>query len=243
MHPSNILGDLENLPLVLAATGEVLWLVTYVVVIIAGFRQKSYGIPIVAVCGNISWELYLGFYCPWRSQELSQSLCPNAATAEVWIWRLWFLLDVLILTTLLLYGKQRQVIPQIKRFFYPAVFAGLVLACFANATFFKTFHDLDGDISAYVINYLMSILFVTMALARPDSNGLPYSVAWTKMLGTASISVSFYLNPPPTLQALSSQALLYYLYIGVFLFDCMYIWTLHTRRKSAVGSGEEAGSQ
>ena len=56
------------------------------------------------------------------------------------------------------------------------------------------YHDtgayMGGTQSAYIINYVMSVLFVFLYFDRPDSKGLSYGGAWTKMLGTAFISLA-----------------------------------------------------
>lgn len=240
MHPSNLVSLLsaENtshpVALAAAAIGELLWLYAYYVIIRDGFRLKTYCIPMGAIFGNIAWEFFLAVYCPMTSDA---GLCPNAQTVEIWMWRLWLAFDVAILVTLILYGKRRQVVPDVKRHFYAIVVGGLAIGWFGIHTFFHSFRDVDGDVSAFVLNFIMSLLFLNMATLRPDSEGLSLSVGWSKMLGTAGISLSFYLlREKEPVRALS---VMIFFYLVVFFLDALYVWLLHSRRRRAVGGEVE----
>lgn len=245
MHPANMVKLLDPANFashptayIAAGIGELLWLYAYYIIIRDGFRLKTYCIPMGAIFGNIAWEFFLGVYCPLTGDSQGGvSLCTNAGTVEVWIWRLWFLFDCAIVVSLFLYGKRRQVLPDVKKHFYLIVVGGLALGWLGVHAFFHTARDVNGDLSAYVLNFIMSLLFLNMAFLRRDSHGLQYSVGWAKMLGTAGISMSFLLHPTKTIEALPSPDLMIFLIISVFILDALYVWLLHSRRRAPSGAG------
>src|SRR5580700_3376920 len=88
--------------------GLVFWFLAYVVVLRQGFVQKTYGIPFLAICLNVTWEFMASFV--WNH--------PVEIPVLVWLDRAGLLLDLGIVYTLLRFGRDRQVIPQMKRFYY-----------------------------------------------------------------------------------------------------------------------------
>jgi len=104
-QPFNLLANYN----LIGAVGYLLWLVAYVLVIRQGKRDKTYAIPLLPICLNFTWE----FMDSW--------VLPDPVSFWKWIDRAWFLLDVAILGQLLRYGRKEQVIPEMKRYFYPVV--------------------------------------------------------------------------------------------------------------------------
>ncbi len=77
--------DLTPTLLVLAAIMFGAWTIAYAQIVLACFREKTYGLPLVSIFQNFSWELIFGF----------QLLAPGVV-ALVWGNRLWFLVDCVI---------------------------------------------------------------------------------------------------------------------------------------------------
>jgi hypothetical protein len=208
-QPYNILGGVAC----------ALWTVAYIQIFRQAKRDQVYGVPLVAVCMNITWEAIYSFFAPDPS----------------WLWllldRSWFVFDLLIGYQLLRYGRKNQVIPELGRHFYLVVAGTLLLALFGHLTFRMTFRDPLGLVSAYVINFVMSILFVFMALSRRSTKGMSWSGAWLKAVGSLGASVQCYFLIPLVNDALETQYFLYFLYLGIPLFDAIYIYLLWTYRK------------
>ncbi|MCT6815694.1 MAG: hypothetical protein M3043_04720, partial [Lysinibacillus fusiformis] len=40
------------------------WIITYLLVIYKGWKDKKYGMPMVAICANIAWEFIFTFLYP-----------------------------------------------------------------------------------------------------------------------------------------------------------------------------------
>lgn len=68
------------------------WTVAYFLIIRRGLLDRTYGIPVVAVCVNISWEFIFAFIVPHESPQRYINIG-------------WFLLDVFILGQVLLFWR------------------------------------------------------------------------------------------------------------------------------------------
>src|ERR1700741_426005 len=55
-------GDLMSTEqLVAGGFGGVLWTIAYIMIIWRSYKDKTYGVPFVAICTNISWEFVFTF--------------------------------------------------------------------------------------------------------------------------------------------------------------------------------------
>ena len=72
--------------------GGLFWSITYILSIGRGFKDKTYGMPLAALCANISWEGMFYFIYPHSPPQL-------------YIDYAWFLIDVFILMQFLKYGR------------------------------------------------------------------------------------------------------------------------------------------
>jgi hypothetical protein len=183
----------------------VLWTLTYLLIIRQGFLHRTYGMPLVALCANISWEFIFAFVYP---HDL-----PQRAVNVVWL-----SFDVVILVQLLLYGP-REFAALPRRLFYAAFALALATAFGAVLTVTLQFDDSDGAYSAFGQNLMMSILFVTMLYSRGSMRGQSVWIAVLKMGGTALASFSFYLFNPDY----DGSILLPFLYVAILIFDGIYV--------------------
>ena len=44
--------------------GGLFWSATYILIIRRGFKYKTFGMPMAALCANISWEAIFAFVTP-----------------------------------------------------------------------------------------------------------------------------------------------------------------------------------
>jgi hypothetical protein len=183
----------------------VLWTLTYLLIIRQGFLHRTYGMPLVALCANISWEFIFAFVYP---HDL-----PQRAVNVVWL-----SFDVVILVQLILYGP-REFATLPRRLFYAAFALALATAFGAVLTVTLQFDDSDGAYSAFGQNLMMSILFVTMLYSRGSMRGQSVWIAVLKMVGTALASFSFYLFNPDY----DGSILLPFLYVAILIFDGIYV--------------------
>jgi hypothetical protein len=193
----------------------VFWTVTYLLIIRRSFLDRTYGMPLVALCANISWEFLFSFVYP-------------QSTIQQIINLIWFVLDVVILTQLLRYGLSEFAnLP--KRAFYMVVCLALATSFCVMLLFTMEFHD-QGTYSAFGSNLLMSVLFIEMQYHRNSLRGQSISIAVCKLLGTALASLAFYFYFPLGHQPLAMP----FLYISILIYDVIYVGLVyrHQRREA-----------
>ena len=168
------------------ATGCLLWVFTYIIVIRGIIKNKFVEIPLVAICANFAWEFLWSFVFKTNMGEL-----------YVWGYRIWFALDCYIVFGLFRYGVQ-QVSFQILRTHFAAITASCILAWGVMLYYYIKIYDAPfthmGANSGYVLNVMMSALFITFYLRMDEPNRFsPYS-AWFKGVGTILITVFCFLH-------------------------------------------------
>jgi hypothetical protein len=246
--------------LTLVAVGGVVWLVAYLAAIRTAARDRAPALPVVAVCLNLTWELlHSVVHRPPRTVDFVTNLA-------------WLALDVVILYQILRFGARHQAIPALRRHFPLAVAAALVLSFAGHLTFHRystanaIFPDESGAIPAFVINLVMSILFVAMYFARPDGAGLSKTVAWAKFLGSGLYAVGntivmagmtgvryeVQVRPAGTEEwnaagivgsGTIDPGFLYFLFIAIALFDVLYLWLLYRGpHRAGRGAGPPAAA-
>ncbi|HET8683657.1 MAG TPA: hypothetical protein VFM54_17590 [Micromonosporaceae bacterium] len=215
---------------VLMLSAGLCWSATYLLIIRQGMRDRTYGMPIVALCANISWELIFSFA---PSQLLAQRVI-NVA---------WLGLDAVIWWQALRFGPRE--FPRVPRRVFYAMF-GL-----AQATAFGTvlavtyeFEDWKGYYAAYGQSLLMSALFLAMLASRGSLRGQSMSIAVTKLFGTVFVSIAFTVYPLDH----GDSVLLPFLYVVCAVLDVAYVVAVflvgRAERTGAPAAGEagEAGA-
>jgi hypothetical protein len=201
--------------IILALAGVLTWVLAYILIFRQSFRCKTYGIPAPAIAMNITWEfVYLFIYRPQHA----------FVRWEHWLWLIFDLPNVYLL---LRYGRNSQPYPELRKHFLAYCFLAFALAFFGHVTFHQRFHDPGGADAAYMINYIMSVLFVYFALARHA--GLSYGGAWAKLLGTLFIDLANVIswNGHP-----ETHYFMLYLFCAVFLFDAWYVYLVYLQRST-----------
>jgi hypothetical protein len=195
-----------QISLILQIGYGVFWTLVYILIIRLGFREKTFGMPVIALCTNISWEFVFSFVRPHNIPQRYIDVT-------------WFVLDSVILYQVVVFGKS-DFINKPARLFYPGFALSLILSLWAILSVTYEFRDWNGVYSAFGGNLLMSVLFVTMLLRRNNVCGQSMYIALFKMVGTVSASIlSFTFYP--------SSLLLGFLYITIFLFDAIYLVLLY----------------
>lgn len=213
------------------------WTLAYGQIVLTCFRDKTYGLPLPSIFLNIAWEFIFSF-----------NLVAAGEPALVWGNRLWFVVDCVIVLQVFLYGRQAQTNLWLRRHFYTIAVASLIASVVGLYCFTTYVNDIYGLATSFLMNFVMSLLFIPLLFARPDLKGLPYGAAWTKMIGTAAGAVFCYfwwpmqfdasgtLVRPPFIHQPPDAYLLYYLYVTIPVIDGLYIYLNHQRRKALGGA-------
>jgi hypothetical protein len=185
--------------------GGIFWILTYVFIISKGYKDKTYGMPLLALCANISWEFIFLFLLPHSPPQL-------------YINYLWFVLDVIIVFQFFKYYKNE--FSTRSSLTLCVVFGISVATAFSIILSGGIFlGDVDGVYAAFGQNLLMSVLFVVMFFRRGNTlRGQSIFIAIFKMLGTGLTSLHFYLFEPVS----QSSFMLPFLFVSIFFFDLFY---------------------
>jgi len=186
----------------------IFWTLVYLLIIRLGFRDKTYGMPITALCANISWEFIFSFMIPHDSPQNYINV-------------VWFVFDLIIVCQTLRFGRT---VFEPRQLFYPAFVLGLVTSFGVILAITYEFSDWDGKYAAFGQNLMMSVLFIAMLLKRRDVSGQSVYIALFKMLGTLLPSILFYLRFP-------TSVLLNSLYVSIFVFDSIYLVMLYAKHR------------
>ena len=95
--------------LVLKLAAGLLWTVTYALIIRRSALDRAPGMPMTALCINISWELYYSVVSPHPAPQLYVN----------WVW---LLFDVVIFAQFVKYGRQ-----EVERALSPGTFLPVLL--------------------------------------------------------------------------------------------------------------------
>ena len=203
------------------------WGGAYVLIILKCFRDKAYGLPMAAICLNISWEATYAFDPPASYPDLLQY------GNMIWVFP-----DSVILYQLLRYGREQQRYPFLRRFYHPILGVLLAFSWFAVRGFRDYFNDPYGLATAWILAALSALTFIPFASARSDNRGLSYPAAWLMLLGNIISAVFCYFWWPLQFSSgrlenePSSFAFLYLFYVFVPCFNLAHVWILHERRQS-----------
>jgi hypothetical protein len=196
--------------------GGIFWSLAYVLIIRQGFKDRTYGMPLAALCANISWEAIFAFLHPHSPPQL-------------YINYAWFGLDAIIVFQFLSLGKKEFPNLSLGQFYLIFVFA-LVMSFCSILFFTYEFQDWQGAYSAFGQNLMMSVLFLWMFFSRNDLRGQSIYIAILKMLGTAVSSLAFYLYQPIS----GESYLMPFLYLSIFICDVAYSFLVYRRRTREV---------
>jgi len=205
--------------ILLVDIGTAFWLIAYLIAIVQGFRFKTYGLPMLPICLNFTWEI----------------LASTIWIAPVKMWHYgaitWMGMDVLIVYQLFAYGRAQQKIPEIKRWYHLILVCTLIACLAGQFTFAKYFKDRLGFEDAYLISIVMGVLFIFMFFVRREAGTYSYAIAWTKMIGTGLTSLSMAFVFPKFYPGHRTFAFMDLLYVLTFIFDALYVTILWQSRK------------
>lgn len=171
--------DYYSVPqLILFGIGAVLWLVCYIAILRDVIKLKYIEMPAAVLCGNFAWEFLWGFI---HHNNMGKALELG--------YMAWFFLDAFIVYNFFKYGYKQ--IPKAFSKQYKILFGGGILCWGIVMNFFaiQGFDNPIGANSAYVLNILISLLYVLEILRIEDKSVLNKTAAWTKWWGTAFISI------------------------------------------------------
>ncbi|MFE6780431.1 hypothetical protein [Streptomyces sp. NPDC057702] len=166
------------------------WIITYVLAVRVGLRDKTYCIPLVALAMNICWEFQFVFF---RSADHMSGGNSEVEGAEVLIGVIWLIVDCGLLYTVLRFGPKE--FPYLQpRVFYAGFVVVLGLAYAGIEILSREFDDGDVVLTSFGMNVAMSGLFLAMLAARKSSRGQSMGIAVWKCVGTTSTCIAWFFD-------------------------------------------------
>jgi hypothetical protein len=202
---------LEAIPtwlMILLMFGNVMWVAVYVLVIRLGFKEKTFGVPMTAICANVAWEFYFSFIDPHPLPYLLNNIA-------------WVAFDFVIVYQLLRFGRSDFIRNVPVKYFLPTFLLTLAFSTATVLGIVKTFGD-QGWHAAFAQNMLMSILFVVMLLRRNDITGQSIYIAIFKNLGTLIAFVAFAI-------LFDATPIVYVMGTICLFFDTLYMVMLYNK--------------
>jgi len=199
--------------LVFGLVTGLLWTATYALIIARARRDKVYGMPVVALCANLSWEVLNSF-----SEPIPGVVRPFPMV--------WLAFDAVIAWQTLKYGPA-QFARLSKRVCYG--FFGLILVFAFVATLLLTnvFADYYRDHWALYVSFgdtlVMAALFLAMFYSRASMAGQSVPIAVGMLLGNLTPALAWLLYPPPEIIGSTLQVCLIG---GTFILNVLYVVVL-----------------
>ena len=206
----------------LTVLGDLCWAIAYILIIRQCFKQLTYGLPLVAIVMNFTWELQYSLVQPPRCDDGTVDVVKAAMILA------WAALDAVIVWQLFRYGRAQQTIDEIQRYFPFVVVGSLLLAAAGNFAFAQFHPDEAAPLSGLIINFVMSLLFIFLLFARPGLQGVGWGASLFRVAGNSVIFFAniFLLqeNRP------SMRGFVMFLFAGTAIFDLIFMTLLYTRR-------------
>jgi hypothetical protein len=198
---------------ILTLISGIAWTVVYIEAIRLGFRDRTYAMPIVALCLNIAWESTYAIH----DLMISPSL-------QAYVNLIWAIADLGIVYTYLRFGRS-----ELPGFVSRSRFISWSVLIFGAAYAIQWLFIAQFGIywapryAAFLQNLLMSGLFIAMFVSRGGKRGQSLIIAVAKWLGTLA----------PTLLIGLLQHSPFILGLGLLccVFDLVYIWLLIGAKK------------
>ncbi|MFT7652244.1 MAG: hypothetical protein ACI9ON_000376 [Limisphaerales bacterium] len=200
--------------------GFFLWGAAYVVIIRNILRDRFVEVPIIAVCGNITWEFLWGFYFENDMGRLLTLFYIGGA-----------LLDTFILYSLFRYGYKQVSTEAVRAVLKPLIVLSLFSWTLLYLGFKNSGYDLPlGSNSAYIVNVVMSVLYMLFALHFAKIELFSITAGWLKGIGTAMIAVFVYITytDNPFVQSIA---------IVCSVIDAIYMVVLYRRQRALKATG------
>ncbi len=213
----NLFDNLGFLEIFLIVCSALTWTGVYLIIIQKLYTQHAPSMPWVALCLNFSWEFQFAFLVPY----------PEPVTR--WGIYLWVVFDFVMYVLDLKYGKYafRQRWGEVygKPGFYYSVKCGLFALMFllVLSTNAQWPHLPDSPMfAAYLMNTVMSFLFITHMFQKETIEGTSIWLAWLKFIGTVAPTVLGFMWMP-------GQWFVYMLAIICAILDACFILMLTHR--------------
>lgn len=170
----------------LVLASGILWSVAYAFYVRQAFRDRSYGMPILALCANVTWEFIYGLVCP-----------PSAAPTM--IATTWMVIDLGLVYATLKFGVgEWHHLPLVARHLPAILSVGCLVFLMVHWSFARLFDDDDRLIpcfwSAFACQALLSWLSLAQLISRGHTRGHSMTIWALRLTGTHTATAAWLLR-------------------------------------------------
>ncbi|KAI8915370.1 hypothetical protein DFJ77DRAFT_365616 [Powellomyces hirtus] len=153
-----------------------MWVTCYVAMAFKNYKDKSYGMPMLCLCLNLSWEFIMTVIHP--------VIIPDVWYASV----LWVLFDLILLYQTYIYAPNEfRDQPFLQKRTTFMIVAGIAAGLPGIIFFLDYAHDVRlGLLAGLVLNTALAISYVAMLISRKSSRGQSLLIAASKGLGSTA---------------------------------------------------------
>ena len=189
------------------ALGCLLWVVAYIYVLIQAHQHKVIEMAVLAGASNLAWEFVWGVM-----------LRTDMGEFLVWTYRAWLFFDLFIFWQIIKLGHEQFTEPFFKRAYLWIIAATVVFFVLLYWGMTKSGIDTPiGARSAYVCQFVISVLCFVLLVRQPSTVGYAWRVTWLRSLGTLLVSVFMVMHYP-------GDIFLLVLCAGATVLDVGYCW-------------------
>ncbi|RMH16203.1 MAG: hypothetical protein D6701_09185 [Gemmatimonadetes bacterium] len=200
----------EQARAILGLISYVCWTLAYIFMIRRGVKDRSYGMPLIALFIDISWEFFFTFLA---------DIDPQYKRANA----LWFFTNLGVLWTALRYGRDDFDWPILRRHFRLIAGGGLLAAFLVVSTFIRSFEDTYGSVSASLGMLVYSTLLPVMLVRRNSVKGQSLYVALLILIGDA-VAYPVSMHAATTVQGGVPTAWIDLVFIYAVSMHMLYAW-------------------
>ncbi|KAK7180692.1 hypothetical protein DPSP01_012998 [Paraphaeosphaeria sporulosa] len=171
-------------PDLFTAISGILWSVSYILMTLKGYKDRSYAMPIYCLCLNITWEFVFGFiYGPGLVNQI--------------VFAQYMVVDVFLFHSILKFGPNEwRAHPLVARNLSWIIGVGCAVCLGLHLVLAKTFVPVIGRqvifFTAWPMQHMISLGCVAQVLSRGHDAGQSMAIWWTRFLGTVTAGCCFY---------------------------------------------------
>ncbi len=214
-------ADTPPSQLVLPALGLLFWFLVYVLMWRRGAKDRTYGMPVAALCVNVAWETIFTF-------------CFDTPTVFKVGNGLWLLVDLGVLYTCFKYGPADFASPLARRWLRPALPVILLAAGAVELGFIHAFKDFYGGFSATFTTMLLSAQLIAMILRRNSVQGQSLYIALCVLAGNVA---GYFMNRMAQQTVAPDLSVLWIQVSNAFIVACNFVYIglyLHVAKRDGV---------
>jgi hypothetical protein len=209
----------------------VLWNVAYVLMMIQGRREKSYGMPTIGSAAVLAICM-IALYGPFSNESHLFYYKNNYLTLSVWIISL--VLQLGVYFQCIYYGRQHtHLVPEVAKHFAAVAIGLLLVMTITFWNFIVYYQDYYVNEICPIAVLISSAAFLGTLYARPDLRGLSVTVAWMLAIGDLLLYAAIVLGDitDPFPDAAFGYGFIYWIFFVTLVLNFIYA-ILITRRRA-----------